>query len=96
MDLQRLGANTNLQELGLDCALGTGICLVEWPDRLGDYTPPDRLDICIRIADPRSDLRTAQVTAHGAEWQTRIEELADSIEKLLCFLIRRNLHRNHS
>ena len=83
MDLQRLGGNANLQELGLDRVLGTCICLVEWPDRLGDYMPPDRLDICIRIADPRSDLRTAQVTAHGADWKTEIEGLglaADSID----------------
>ena len=76
MDLQRLGADADLKELGLDVVLredAQEICLVEWPDRMGvKYTPTERLEVEIRIEDPRCDMRVAHLTPHGAGWQTRV------------------------
>ncbi|MEJ6392939.1 tRNA (adenosine(37)-N6)-threonylcarbamoyltransferase complex ATPase subunit type 1 TsaE [Gymnodinialimonas sp. 2305UL16-5] len=40
-DLYRLGDPAELLELGLDEALGTDICLIEWPDRLAPDWPTD-------------------------------------------------------
>ncbi len=39
-DLYRLTSTSELFELGLEAAFDQSFCLVEWPDRLGDTTPP--------------------------------------------------------
>lgn len=44
-DLYRLGDPAEIWELGLDEAMQTGICLIEWPDRLGAATPVDALHL---------------------------------------------------
>ena len=44
-DLYRLTHPDEVWELGLDDAFQSAICLVEWPDRLGDHVPPDALSI---------------------------------------------------
>lgn len=41
VDLYRLEGVTDTVELGLDEAFETALCLVEWPERLGDALPPD-------------------------------------------------------
>ena len=38
-DLYRLGERSEVDELGLDTAMGVAICLVEWPDRLAPRWP---------------------------------------------------------
>lgn len=61
-DLWRLDGPQALEELGWDEALA-GIVLVEWPDRLGDLTPPDawRLEFALsttgRMVEIKGDLR---------------------------------------
>ena len=49
-------------ELGLDQAFTTAICLVEWPDRLGQSTPDDPIRVWLDHAD---DGRTAQISFQG-------------------------------
>lgn len=44
-DLYRLTAAPDLAELGLDEAFETAICLIEWPDLLGDMAPKDALKV---------------------------------------------------
>ena len=46
-DLYRLGHPDDVIELGLEAAFNDSICLVEWPDRLGDLTPSDAIHILI-------------------------------------------------
>ncbi len=48
-DLYRLSGPAEVDELGLWEAFGAAICLVEWPDRLGDFAPAGAL--CLRL-DP--------------------------------------------
>ncbi|MEQ9639952.1 MAG: tRNA (adenosine(37)-N6)-threonylcarbamoyltransferase complex ATPase subunit type 1 TsaE [Alphaproteobacteria bacterium] len=43
VDLYRVEHPDELDELGLDEAMTDGIVFVEWPDRLGDLTPPDAI-----------------------------------------------------
>ena len=44
-DLYRLSAPDEVIELGLEEAFETAICLVEWPDRLGELAPVDALTL---------------------------------------------------
>lgn len=44
-DLYRLGGPDDCAELGLTAAFEEAICLVEWPDKLGDLTPPSALHL---------------------------------------------------
>jgi N-acetylmuramate 1-kinase len=44
-DLYRLADSSELDELGFDEALASGICLVEWPEMAGDLLPRDRITL---------------------------------------------------
>src|SRR6185312_16178077 len=46
-DLYRVGVAAELEELGLELALKSGIAIVEWPEHAGERLPSDRLDIRI-------------------------------------------------
>lgn len=67
-DLYRLGAAEETAELGLDEAFETAICLVEWPDRLGEALPARRLDLALAFA-AEADARRARLVARGAGWE---------------------------
>ena len=66
-DLYRLTHPDEALELGLDEAFETAICLIEWPDRLGDAAPENALHLAFS-AGPASH----EVTISGdADWQAR-------------------------
>lgn len=44
-DLYRLSTPDEVVELGLEAAFAEAICLVEWPDRLGELTPDHALHL---------------------------------------------------
>ncbi|MEL6641334.1 MAG: tRNA (adenosine(37)-N6)-threonylcarbamoyltransferase complex ATPase subunit type 1 TsaE [Pseudomonadota bacterium] len=44
-DLYRLTHPDDLFELGIEDAFENAVCLIEWPDRLGDAAPPDALTL---------------------------------------------------
>ena len=50
-DLYRLGARDEAFELGIDEAFADGICLIEWPDRLGSWLPEQRVEIHLSETD---------------------------------------------
>ncbi len=66
-DLYRLTSAAEVYEIGLDEALDQGAAVIEWPERLGDALPPDRLDVDIAFSGPG---RTARLTGHGS-WRDR-------------------------
>jgi tRNA threonylcarbamoyladenosine biosynthesis protein TsaE len=66
-DLYRLDSAREADELGLDEALDTGAAIIEWPERLGDARPPDRLDVELTV---EGEGRRARLTAHGS-WTKR-------------------------
>ncbi|MGI9464009.1 MAG: tRNA (adenosine(37)-N6)-threonylcarbamoyltransferase complex ATPase subunit type 1 TsaE, partial [Aestuariivirgaceae bacterium] len=71
LDLYRLEAVAEADELGIDEMADNHLVLVEWADRLGERLPTDRLmiDLCIS-----GDSRQARVTGHGS-WQMRLARL---------------------
>lgn len=81
MDLYRLADEEDIEAAGLLEYMGhAGVCIVEWPERLGGLIPENRLEI---VLDP-VDLNTRELllTAHGEEWQRRLAMISARITKL--------------
>lgn len=67
-DLFRLTSARDVFELGLDDAIAQAICLIEWPDRLGDLAPKDALHL---MFSAQSDHH--QLTLRGPDpWAHRL------------------------
>ena len=58
-DLYRLSHPDEVMELGLEAAFDTAVCLIEWPDRLGNLTPDNALRISL---SPHDDGRVAVIS----------------------------------
>lgn len=72
-DLYRLGSNEEIAELGLEEAFAEAICLIEWPDRLGDARPDDALDL--RLAATAAG---HMAVFHGPDdWKARLSDVLD-------------------
>ena len=71
-DLYRLGDTSELEELGLAEAFGAALCLVEWPDRLGEAAPPEALRIDL---SPEGAGRRARLRGAAARWADRLGAL---------------------
>lgn len=69
-DLYRLADPVEIVELGFDEARAEGICVIEWPEILGDALPAGRLDV---VLDFHADgaARTARLVGHG-DWPARL------------------------
>lgn len=65
-DLYRIEAENELDELGLDDALGEGAALIEWPERAAGRLPPDALRVELTVAGEA--LRRAKVSG-PARWK---------------------------
>lgn len=71
-DLYRLQPG-EIEELGLDDALGEGVVIVEWPERAADWLPSERLDIVLdETAEPNR--RSLILTGLGT-WAERLQRL---------------------
>ncbi len=69
-DLYRLSGPAEVAELGLDEAFGTALCLVEWPDRLGRFAPPQALTLDF-APSARPEARRLRLSGPAA-WATRL------------------------
>ena len=73
-DLYRLTLPRDAMELGLDEAMETALCLIEWPDRLGPLAPKSALTLDLAPQPDDSRLLTARATT--PRWQPVLAELA--------------------
>ncbi len=68
-DLYRLERPRDVYELGFEDALGDGICLIEWPQRIEGLLPPERLRLVFHI--PQGGGR--RIDIEGPEiWRQRL------------------------
>jgi len=72
-DLYRLTGPDGCVELGLDQAFDDAICLIEWPDRLGDLTPENALHL--DFAATEQDQRRVTLHATSGTWAQRLAKL---------------------
>lgn len=91
MDLYRLAGEDDVEASGLlEYFEADGIVVVEWPERLGAFTPRDYLAIRLNRDNIESPVLT--FTAQGDSWLKRLKSLenlflpfsADSIKKNGC------------
>ncbi|WP_204353987.1 tRNA (adenosine(37)-N6)-threonylcarbamoyltransferase complex ATPase subunit type 1 TsaE [Yoonia maritima] len=68
-DLYRLTHPDEVFELGLDEAFTTAICLIEWPDRLGNDAPENALKLALAAGDTE---HSVQITT-TPEWHDRLK-----------------------
>ena len=74
MDLYRLGSKSEIESLGLpEYFYNDGLTVIEWPERLGNLMPEERLHIDLVISGESS--RTAKLTAHGEYWQKKVADI---------------------
>ena len=69
-DLYRLESAEDAFELGIEDAFADAISIIEWPGRLGQYLPSERLDVVLSI---QGDARTAKLYG-GEYWARRLQE----------------------
>lgn len=67
-DLYRLSHVDEVAELGMTEAFDSAICLVEWPDRLGDETPDNALSLQFALVE-NPDHRQLTLAATDEKWR---------------------------
>ena len=70
-DLYRLSHPNDVFELGLTEAFESAICLIEWPDRLGDLAPQTALEITLTPCDTPQG-RSIFFSSDSGEWDRRL------------------------
>lgn len=82
-DLHRLSGPDGVEELGLEEAFDRAICLVEWPERLGPFTPPRRLELALDFAGIEEAAgRVLRVRAVGGGWTAALGALTEATEAI--------------
>lgn len=74
-DLYRLTHPDEVDELGLTQAFDEAICLVEWPDRLGDLAPDGALLMVFNPAD-NPDARLVTLASSDPRWVAKTEPVS--------------------
>ncbi len=64
-DLYRLDEPGDAYELGIEDAFAEAVSLIEWPERLAELLPGERLDIALD-GPPGGELRELHWRAHGS------------------------------
>ncbi len=54
--------------------MAESVCLIEWPERLGDFLPADRLDLGLEFGGGETE-RVASLGG-GGDWPRRLAEIA--------------------
>lgn len=70
-DLYRLSSTAEIEELGLLEAFDSAICLVEWPDRLGDLRPADGLSVDLAPGAQETQ-RRATLDWQDEKWDDKV------------------------
>lgn len=70
-DLYRIGSPFEIEELGLFEALDEAICLIEWPDRLGDLQPDTALTLTFLMTD-EAEGRDLRADWTDKRWQEKL------------------------
>lgn len=76
-DLYRLKSPEEIFEIGVEEALYDGVCLIEWPERMGGYLPTTSFRIEIK---PQGEGREISIICHSPHKSSRLQELKALID----------------
>jgi len=68
LDLYRLSHHDEIYELGLEDALEKGICLIEWPSKMGSNIPERNMSISFDLEDFTYEKRSILIELNGIGW----------------------------
>jgi len=74
-DLYRITSPAEVEELGLADAFSTAICLVEWPENLGDLAPENALQLTLSPSPTNEDARLARFDWTSDRWVTVLDRV---------------------
>ncbi len=74
-DLYRLSGPDEIVETGLQDAMESAICLIEWPDRLGPDTPATALTLHFSMGETEETREISATSAAHDHWARRLESL---------------------
>jgi len=78
MDLYRLSGEDDIEALGFqEYIYGKGLTVIEWPDRLENMMPAERLHVELIITSESS--RTANLTGYGDLWQKKVADIVSMV-----------------
>lgn len=77
-DLYRLGSPDELVEIGLADAFETAVCLIEWPDRLGDLCPSNALTMVFNDVADDPEARVLNLSWTDHDWDERLKKVLDA------------------
>lgn len=73
-DLYRIKSAEEVFELGMEDALYQGVCLIEWPEKMGGYLPRDIFKLTIT---PYETGRKIEITTTSNDQFNRLSSLQD-------------------
>jgi len=77
-DFYRLGSEEEIDLLGFpEYFYGQGLTVIEWPERLGNIIPEERLHIELVISG--EDSREAHLYAYGEIWQKKVADILSMV-----------------
>jgi tRNA threonylcarbamoyl adenosine modification protein YjeE len=74
-DFYRLKDAGEVVEIGFEDALLSGVCLIEWAEKIGAYMPRDYLRIHLQSVEGDEGARDVNLEACGSGWQDRLAGL---------------------
>jgi tRNA threonylcarbamoyladenosine biosynthesis protein TsaE len=74
-DLYRLKSSDEIWELGVEDAFYDGVCLIEWPSRLGALKPEGTLDIDIKFDGAEEMAGRKATLTFPPYWEERLHDL---------------------
>ncbi len=77
VDLYRLADPDEAAELGLDAALDTALCLIEWPERLVGALPPGALTLMLA---PQGAGRVLTLSSDAPRWAPLITAARERVD----------------
>ncbi len=69
VDLYRLSSTQDALDLGLEDAFEDAICLIEWPDRLGDLAPKSALHLTFTATNETTRLVRATLPPNDSKFE---------------------------
>jgi len=72
VDAYRLGGRLELDDLDLDASVEDSLTVVEWGEGVAEQLSDAYLEVRLDRADEASEVRLAELVAHGADWRARL------------------------